>query len=166
MTKSSPPKPAAKREPSKMAAALLAKADAYATLIDRKRSTVSVYLFNDGKVLDSIAAGADIMTRAYERAHANLDERLAVLKAAAAAPAPKPELVKAKAPAKKAAPKKAAAKPKLATHAKAMTPAQIAAHPLTQPAVPAMQSKAKAAPKKTAKPPVKAKPSAGAAPPA
>lgn len=71
--------PAARAAPGKAAAALLARADAYAKSAGRTRSTVSMYLFNDGKVLDSIARGGDVMSRALERAHDELDRRQAMV---------------------------------------------------------------------------------------
>lgn len=115
---------AVRRAPSKAAADLLARADAYALLAQRARSSVSLYLFNDGKVLDSIANGGDVMTRAIEKANAELDRRLEALKAA---------------PAQTAKPAKPRAKAKPA-------PRQAASYQ----AAPAMQARAKPAPRKTA----------------
>lgn len=112
---------AVRRAPSKAAADLLARADAYALLAQRARSSVSLYLFNDGKVLDSIANGGDVMTRAIEKANAELDRRLEALKAA---------------PAQTAKPR-----------AKAKPASRQAA---SYQAAPAMQARAKPAPRKTA----------------
>lgn len=130
------------KQTSKMAAALLERAQAYATLIGRELSTVSVYLFNDGKVLKSLQEGRDIYTRQYERGIAELDARIAKLTAPAQPVASKP------APAKKAAPKKAAAKKAPVKAAKVAPPPKAIQQPPTQ----AMQARTKAAPRQVAKP--------------
>lgn len=149
MTKASSPKML-----SRSAAALLERAQAYATLINRELSTVSSYLFNDGKVLKSLTEGGDIMTRALDRANDELDRRTAALQATAHSPMAMP-VAKPKAPAKKKAVAKKAAP-------RAMPQMDMAAvRPRAQPMrQPAQAAAAKQAPKQTAPaaPAPKAKP--------
>lgn len=141
MTKTSTPK-----QPSAMASALLERAQAYATLIGRELSTVSVYLFNDGKVLKSIQSGGDIYTRQYERGVAELDRRVAKLTAPAQpVVAAKPPAAAKVAPKKAAPPKKAAAKKAPVKTAKVAPPPKL----IQQPGTAAMQQRAKAAPRVT-----------------
>ena len=63
------------RRPSRAALALLARAQDYCRKSGRKLSTVSIYLFNDGKILIGIRdEGRDVYSRAIEAANDKLDK--------------------------------------------------------------------------------------------
>ena len=63
------------RRPSRAALALLARAQDYCRKSGRKLSTVSIYLFNDGKTLIGIRdEGRDVYSRAIEAANDKLDK--------------------------------------------------------------------------------------------
>lgn len=108
MTQITAPKKTRKHSgPSRLCADLLRRADQYGKLANRKRSSVSLYIMNDGKSLDAIASGSDLLTRQYERADAELTRLMAALAQAPAAgaraaamqvkPAPRKSLRPAKA---------------------------------------------------------------------
>lgn len=111
MTQITSPKKTRKHSgPSRLCADLLRRADQYGKLANRKRSSVSLYLMNDGKSLDAIATGSDLLTRQYERANAELSRLMAALQtqapagARAAAMKVKPAPRKSLRPAKTARP--------------------------------------------------------------
>lgn len=51
-----------------MTAQLMATSDLYCAAANRSRSRVATIIFNDGKKLDLVAAGADLTTRSFENA--------------------------------------------------------------------------------------------------